>query len=91
MALLKYFKREESLELPTASDTGIGEAATGSANAAISQVLNPESLALRKRKHTVYSPRQRAAIGQYAAEHGNYAAVKKFKKDFEHGSVKFLV
>jgi AraC-like DNA-binding protein len=81
MALLKFFKRKESL--PTARDIGIGKAATGSANAAVSEVLQEVNLqssgstASRKRKHTVYTPGQRAAIGQYAAEHGNNSAVKK--------------
>ena len=38
----------------------------------------------RKRKaYTVFSSEQRAAIGKYAAENGNAAAIKKFKGDFD--------
>ena len=85
MALLKYFKKT----LPTAKDTEIGELATKEANAAVSKVLQeaaqPQSTVSHKRKHTVFSPEQRAVIGQYAAEHSNIATVKKFKADFEHG------
>ena len=76
MALRKYLKKGD---LPTAKETGIGALATKDANAAVSRVIqeSPESSLSRKRKHTVFSLEQRAAIGRYAAENSNVAAVKK--------------
>ena len=42
----------------------------------------------RKRKpYTVFTDEQRAAIGKYASEHGNAAAVKKFKANIEGGQL----
>ena len=85
MALLKYFKTS----LPTPKETGIGEVATRAANSAVSKVLakqlQPGVLGeKRKRKdYGVFTDEQRAAIGRYASEHGNNAAVKKFKGEFE--------
>ena len=84
MALRKYLKKGD---LPTAKETGIGALATKEANAAVSRVIqeSPGSSSSRKRKRTVFSPEQRAAIGRYAAENSNIAAVKKFKGEFELG------
>lgn len=89
MALLRYFAKS-SLSLPTAKDTGLGEATTKEANTAVQRVLEQSmqggNSTGRKRKiYTSFSDEQRAAIGRYAAEHSNAAAVKKFKGDFEHG------
>ena len=94
MALLKFFSKSSS-SLPSAKDTGIGEAATKEANAAVSRVLSekqpqqsssvPADRPKVKRKYTSFSAEQRASIGRYAAEHSNSAAVKKFKSDFEKG------
>ena len=80
MALLKYFKKSvPSASLPSAKDTGIGEFATNQANAAVSKVLkkaaSTQPILSRKRKNTVFSPQQRAVIGEYAAQHGNSAEV----------------
>ena len=84
MALLKYFSRS----LPTAEDTGIGEVATREANRAVTEEIRRSEAAQtkppRKRKaYIVFSSEQRAAMGKYAAENGNAAAVKKFKSDFD--------
>ena len=82
MSLVKYFKSS----LPTANDTGMGETVIREANAAVSRVLTPtEQSTSRKRKvYSVFSNEQRATIGQYAAENGNTAAVKKFKGDLDN-------
>ena len=80
MALLRYFQAQASL--PTAEETALGDTVIQSANAAVLrevQVKRP-----RKRKaYTAFTAEQRATIGKYASEHGNTAAVKKFKADFE--------
>ena len=82
MSLFKYFKSPDSL--PTAKDTGMSEAVMREVNEAISRVLtSTEPSTSRKRKvYSVFSDEQRATIGQYAAENGNAAAVKKFKQWF---------
>ena len=42
----------------------------------------------RKRKaYTAFTAEQRVAIGKYASENWNAAAVKKFKNDFEGGKL----
>ena len=92
MALLRYFKPSSSL--PTANETDISDAATREANAAVSCVLASDesrrvqpgpSGPLKRKAYTSFSEEQRAAICQYAAEHGNTSAVKRFKADFEGG------
>ena len=40
--------------------------------------------ACKSKGYTSFIDEHRAAIGRYAAEHSNAAAVKKFKGDFEH-------
>ena len=74
--------------LPTAKDTGIGEAATREPNKALTEELRrPEAnqtKQMRKRKpYSVFSGEQHAQIGKYAAENGNTAAVKRFKDDYD--------
>ena len=80
--------------LPTTNKTGISESATKEANAAVSRVLagsesgtvQPGPSGSHKRKvYTSFSEEQRSAIGQHAAEHGNAAAVKRFKANFKGG------
>ena len=68
--------------LPTAKDTGIGEAATREANKAVTEELRrPEANQMKqmrkRRAYSVFSGEQHAQIGKYAAENGNAAAVKK--------------
>ena len=80
--LYKYFQRQS---LPTSSETGLGEVATAEANASVQKVLEEqrgEAEKGRKRKYTHFTPEQRAKIAKYAAESGNTAAVKHFKKEF---------
>lgn len=84
MALLKYFSRA----LPTAEQTGIGKVATREANKAVTEELhhseaNQTKLQRKKKAYSVFSGEQCAAIGKYAAEHSNAAAVKTFKGDFD--------
>ena len=81
MALLKYFKSS----LPTAKDAGISEVVTRETNAAVSRVLTERPQQRKRKAYTAFTDGQRAAIGRYAAEHSNTAAVKKFKGDFEGG------
>ena len=65
----------------------MSEMVTREANAAISRVLTPteQSTSHKRKVYSVFSDEQRATIGQYAAENGNAAAVKKFKGDFDNG------
>ena len=84
MALLRYFQVTASL--PTAEDTTLSDTVTQSANAAVLREVQPE----RPRKckaYTVFTAEQRATIGKYASEHGNAAAVKKFKANIEGGQL----
>ena len=83
MALFKYFSPSGSV-LPTASEAGISEVATKQANEAVREELQRQQsdvwLRGRKRKaYTHFTYEQQAAIGKYATENGNSAAVKKFK------------
>ena len=78
MALLKYFKKKS---LPTSEETGLGEAMTREANAAVEAVLSEDQSGgdkHRKRKYTHFTPQQRAKIAKYAAKCGNTAAVRHF-------------
>ena len=84
MALLRYFQVTASL--PTAEDTTLCDTVTQSANAAVLREVQAERP--RKRKaYTVFTAEQRATIGKYASEHGNAAAVKKFKANIEGGQL----
>jgi len=80
MALLRFLKPKSSL--PSATDTGLGETTTKEANAAVGRVLQEQSQPTggRTRKRKVYT-----SFSDERAEHGDAAAVKKFKGDFEHG------
>ena len=74
--------------LPTAKDTGIGEAATREANKAVREELrrpeaNQTKQMCKRKPYSVFSGEQRAQIGKYAAENGNTAAVKRFKDDYD--------
>ena len=71
------------VSLPTAEQTGIGEEATQEANKAVQSLLSQQDGAKRKRKpYRRFSETDRAAIGKYAAEHGNAEAMKRFKAEF---------
>ena len=72
MTPLRYFK----IMLPTAKKTGISEKATEEANTAVSQLTSPQREYLNwKAYYTAFGDEQRAAIGQYAAENSNAAAI----------------
>ena len=84
MALLRYF--QVTAYLPTAEDMTLGDTVTQSANAAVLREVQAERP--RKRKaYTVFTAEQRATTGKYASEHGNPAAVKKFKANIEGGQL----
>ena len=84
MALLRYFKAKASL--PTAEETALGDTVTQLANTAVLREIQAKRPKKRK-AYTMYTAEQRATIGKYASEHGNAAAVKKFKADFEGGQL----
>ena len=67
--LRKYFKPV----LPSKESTGISEAATKEANAAVKEVLE-EKRQPKKRKYQQFTPEQRANIGKYAADNSNASA-----------------
>ena len=77
MSILNYFR-----SLPKEKDTGIGSFATKEANRAVKRVLSDVNEPTRKKRkvYTAFNDQQRAAIGKYAAECGNAAAVRKYKK-----------
>ena len=81
MSLHRYFKRL----LPTSKETGLGEATTQAANKRVKRVLagegEPSAKKLRKER-SIYSDKDRAAIGRYAAENGNAMAQKHFKSKY---------
>ena len=83
MNLHRYFK--PAVALSTASQTQLSPAVLREVNQAVTTALQREearspSQGARKRKYdTSFTPEDRAAIGKYAAENGNAAAVKKFK------------
>lgn len=84
MALLHYFQSTASL--PTANETALGDTVTKSANAAV--LCEMQAKPPRKRKaYTAFTAEQRATTVKYASEHGNAAAVMKFKADFEGGQL----
>ena len=74
---------QATASLPTAEETGLRDTVTQSANATV--LLEVQAQRPRKRKpYTVCTAEQRArAYGKYASEHGNTAAVKKFKTNIE--------
>ena len=80
MALLRYFQAQASL--PTAEQTALSDTVTQSANAAVLREVQVER-PRRRKAYTAFTAEQRATIGKFASEHGNAAAVKKFKADFE--------
>ena len=70
--------------LPFSKETDIGKAATKVANKQVKRVLEEEEEkeAGQRKKRKVYSSytdTDRAAIGRYAAEHGNIATQRHFK------------
>ena len=72
------------VSLPTAEDMGLSDTMTQSPNAAFLHEV--QAGRPRKRKpYTVSTAEQRATIGKYASEHGNVAAVKKFKANIKGG------
>ena len=84
MALLHFFQVTASL--PTAEETALGDTVTQSANGTVLREVQAEQP--RKRKpYTSFTAEQRATIGKYASEHGNAAAVKKFKANIEGGQL----
>ena len=88
MGLHRYLKPLN--KLPTPEQTGLSARITAEANKALKETLasQPRSSepSARKRKYTMaFTPEDRAAIGKYAAEYRNAAAVKKFKAAFNVG------
>ena len=76
MSLFKYFQRKEGF-LPTPEQAGLSEKATKAANTAVMEVKS------KKRKCYInFTDEERAKVGQFAAENGNNAAIKKFRAQF---------
>ena len=70
------------MSLPTAEEMALSDTGTQLVNAAVPCKVQAEWPRKCKR-HTVFIAEQRVTIGKYATEHGNAAAVKKFKADIE--------
>ena len=82
MTVHRYFKRV----FPPPENTGLTERAM-EANNAINAVLQESpstetTKIARKRSYLVFSDEHRVKIGQYTADNGNAAAVKKFNGEF---------
>ena len=60
-------------------DTGLGERATESANTTVQSAMETCSSFKKRKSYTAFSDEMRAAIGRYAAENGNAAALRKFR------------
>ena len=74
--------------LPTAKETMLGDVVMQLANAAVQREVQLVAKQLRKHKaYTMFTAEWRANIGRYASKHGNAAAVKMFKADFEGGQL----
>lgn len=72
MSLLYFSPR-----LPTATDTGLPAREVDAANKVVEKSQIASGAASKKpRRDTIFSARDRAMIGRFAAEHGNIAAVK---------------
>ena len=73
MALFKYFKRTEGHHetLPSLTANDINKA-----NESIAKALEVKG----RGKYNTYTPRQRALLGKYAAEHGATAATIHYSK-----------
>ena len=80
MSLGKYFKPANAL--PTYKESGLSMHATTEVNKAVERALQRETEAKstgRKRKCTsTFTPKERAAIGKYAAENGNAKTSRKY-------------
>ena len=78
--LLRYLKPKSSQS--TAKDTGLGKTTMKEANAAVQRVLleqpQPIGGTCTRKLYTSFSDEQKAAIGHYATERSNAAAVKKW-------------
>ena len=84
MALFHYF--QPTVSLPATQETALGDTVTQSANAAVLHEVRTKQPGKCK-AYTAFTAEQRATIGKYASEHGNAAAVKKFKADFDGGQL----
>ena len=83
MSIRRYFK--STVNLPTPSQAQLSPNVLREVNRAVTAALEREGAGNqakrgKKRKYNAsFTPEDRAAIGRYAAENGNAAAVKEFK------------
>ena len=76
MSILRFFKLSSTLPMP--QDTGLGERATESANTAVQSAVETCSSSKKRKSYTAFSDEMCVAVGRYAAENGNAAALRKF-------------
>ena len=81
MSVRKYFN--PVLPFPSPEDTGLSICATREANA-FTQQSSEEPTPSKKCNYTVCTDEQQAKVGKFAAEHGNAAALKKFKTELPY-------
>ena len=65
--------------LPTTEQTGLPARVLREANEAVKEALNATNVPKKRKYTTAFTAEDRAAIGRYASENGNAAAVKKFR------------
>ena len=72
-----------SANLPSPEEVGLGKAVTAEANSAIREEFGRIEAARGKmrKRYALFTDKERARIGRYAAENGNSAALKKFRSD----------
>ena len=78
MSLLNYF--QPSKGLPTTEQTGLPARVLREANEAVKEALNATNVPKKRKYTTAFTAEDRAAIGRYASENSNAAAVKKFRQ-----------
>ena len=86
MSLDRFFKPQQ-LPMLTAQETDLSLRVVEEANKAVKKVTSPNTGKendKQKRKYTTiyFTAEDRACIGRYASENGNFAGVKKFKAKF---------
>jgi hypothetical protein len=84
MALYKYFKPSGSLPDPRGQLSAVmSPEAIKEANEAVEKAATSRRKGKQRGSYAKFTPDQQAAIGKYAAVHGNQAAIQHFSKDLE--------
>ena len=84
MALYKYLKPSSSLPDPGGQLSAVmSPDVIEEANEAVEKATTSGRKGKRRGSYAKFTPDKQAAIGKYAAMHGNQAAIRHFSKDLE--------